>query len=336
MVAIPPIDSTLVRIYKGYEERNRMSARRLHLGASEIGKECERQIWYNFRWTLDNEFEGRILRLFETGKLEENRLVNDLASVGVEFQAFNMKTGRQWGVKAFGGHFSGSLDGLCLGIIEAPKTWHVAEFKTHSEKSFAKLKKEGVKSAKPEHWHQMNVYMGLSHEQTEFPATERAVYMAVNKNTDELYLERVHFDVAEFLKTKEKAARIIFTDIPPPRISSKPDFYLCRFCNFNTICHAGRDAPVAATQIPKKSCRTCLHSTPRDDGTWTCARWENKKLAPNEQAAGCEKHLYIPALLPWKQISVNEQDGVVYENAAGDEITNNEGGTFDFKAKETA
>ena len=54
------------------------------------------------------------------------------------------ETGRQWRVEAHGGHFGGSLDGVALGLLEAPKTWHVLEFKTHSVKSFADLVAKGV------------------------------------------------------------------------------------------------------------------------------------------------------------------------------------------------
>ena len=50
---------------------------------------------------------------------------------------------------------------MALGLLEAPKTWHVAEFKTHSAKSFAELVAKGVVLAKPQHAAQMQVYMQL-------------------------------------------------------------------------------------------------------------------------------------------------------------------------------
>ncbi len=39
---------------------------RSHLGASLIGKECERAIWFDFRWVTRARHPGRLLRLFET------------------------------------------------------------------------------------------------------------------------------------------------------------------------------------------------------------------------------------------------------------------------------
>ena len=82
-----------------------------------------------------------MLRLFETGRLEEERLVRNLRRIGVTVLDVDPETGRQWHVQAHGGHFGGSLDGVGLGILEAPRTWHVLEFKTHNAKSFAELKR---------------------------------------------------------------------------------------------------------------------------------------------------------------------------------------------------
>ena len=45
---------------------------------------------------------------------------------------------------------------------EAPKTWHVLEFKTHGVKSFADLTAKGVVLSKPQHAAQMQIYMHLT------------------------------------------------------------------------------------------------------------------------------------------------------------------------------
>ena len=118
---------------------------RQHLGASLIGKSCERALWYDFRWATPARFPGRMLRLFETGQLEEARLVRNLRRIGATVLEVDPETGRQWRVEAHGGHFGGSLDGVALGLLEAPKTWHVLEFKTHSAKSFRELVAKGVR-----------------------------------------------------------------------------------------------------------------------------------------------------------------------------------------------
>ena len=329
MALLPPRSTTIQRIYDGYEARARKDPPRLHLGASEIGRECERQIWYGFRWAKDNIFPGQILRLFDTGKLEENRLVADLSSIGVDVRAFDLKTGRQFRLETFGGHFGGSLDGICLGVVEAPKTWHVLEMKTHNERSFKSLVDKGVKESKPEHFYQMQTYMGMSHETPlpEIGKLDRAFYFAVNKNNDQLYVERINYDGGVYMNIIEKARRIIFSPHIPPRISEKPDFYQCKWCNFQGVCHGkvqSKDENVPAWDKPQRNCRTCLHSTAYDDGTWRCEKW-NRILAPEEQRAGCEKHLYIPSLLPFKQIDATD-NSVIYDNEQGGTLTNYEGG----------
>jgi hypothetical protein len=81
-----------------------------------------------------------MLRLFETGRLEEERLIRNLRRIGVTVLDVDPETGRQWHVQAYGGHFGGSMDGAGLGVPEAPKTRHALEFKTHNARSFAELR----------------------------------------------------------------------------------------------------------------------------------------------------------------------------------------------------
>ncbi|MDP8228358.1 MAG: hypothetical protein P9M15_02770, partial [Candidatus Electryoneaceae bacterium] len=128
---IPP---TVQAIYDVYEDER--GGFRSHLGGSIIGRECERELWYSFRWCTVPQYSGRVLRLFETGQLAEERFIENLRSVGVEVHDQDEETGMQYGFTDFGGHFAGSIDGVALGIIEAPKTWHLLEFKTYNDKRF--------------------------------------------------------------------------------------------------------------------------------------------------------------------------------------------------------
>lgn len=282
MTAIPsPINSTVAAIYRGYEER-RGEELRPHLGASQIGHPCSRALWYGFRWALTKDFDGRMLRLFETGQLEENRLIRDLRHIGVEVSAFDPE-GNQWRVSALGGHFGGSMDGCAVGIPEAPKTWHVLEFKTHNLKSFTDLQAKGVMEAKPMHFAQMQVYMELT-------GMTRALYLAVCKNDDQLYAERVEHDPVAAAKLLAKAERIIFSDEPPARISDNPSWWECKFCDYHPVCHGESVALV--------NCRTCAHVTAAKDGTWRCeVDHTDEPITVEEQRHGCHLHRYNPHLL---------------------------------------
>ena len=63
MAELPAITSlTREAIFSAYEADTR-DGFRTHLGASLIGKACERALWYDFRWTTKAKFPGRVLRL---------------------------------------------------------------------------------------------------------------------------------------------------------------------------------------------------------------------------------------------------------------------------------
>ena len=217
MAKLPePINATVSRIYESYEAENRASNDdlRAHLGASIIGRFCDRELWLTFRWAERKDHSGRILRLFQTGSFEEPRFTADLRRIGVEVHETD-PTGSQWRVNAYGNHFGGSMDAAGVGFPEAPKTWHVVEYKTHGEKSFKELQEKQVRLAKPEHYAQMQIYMGLT-------GMDRAAYLAKNKNTDELYFERIEFDQDAFKKLMERATRIIIAPEPPARCAQVP------------------------------------------------------------------------------------------------------------------
>ncbi|MFO0992590.1 MAG: oxidoreductase [Hyphomicrobiales bacterium] len=300
MAPAPRPSPTVEAIFAAYEA-DAEDGFRAHLGASEIGKECRRALWLSFRWAQSPTFSGRILRLFETGKREEERLIRNLRRIGVTMLDVDPETGRQWSVSAHGGHFGGSLDGVAKGIPEAPITWHVVEFKTHSIKSFIELKKNGVREAQASHFAQMQVYMHLT-------GLTRALYLAVCKDTDEIYSERVPVDpdFAEGLLAKAKA--IIDASQPLARISEDPSWWQCGMCRHHALCHEGAAA--------ERNCRTCLHSTPIDGG-WQCER-HGHMLSVAQQRQGCLQYLTIPDLVPGKVIDVGD-DRVVYRLNDGTE-----------------
>lgn len=252
---------------------------RPHLGASQIGNPCGRALWYSFRWSKPASFEARMLRLFARGQREENIFVELLRNAGVTVVTHNQQTGQQFSFKT--SHFGGSMDGACVGLPDAPKTWHVWECKTFSAKTFNDLAKKGVKESKPEHYFQMQAYLAWT-------GMTRALYTAVCKDDDRLHLERIDFDKAEADKLFAKAQRIIDAVEPPPGISERPDWYECKLCDYHALCHG--------SAVPLPTCRSCAHVTPIADGQWHCTR-NNKLLDVAAQKAACQSHRYIPALL---------------------------------------
>jgi hypothetical protein len=303
MALLPePSMPTVAAIYAAYEDASRDGFRE-HLGASLIGHECERHLFYTFRWVRRAQHAGRILRLFETGQLEEARLIRNLRAAGVIVMDVDPETGRQWAVKACQGHFGGSADAIAIGLHEAPKTKHVCEFKTHNTKSFNALQKHGLEKSKPQHMAQLQVYMHLL-------GAERGFYLAVHKDTDQLYSERVKPDLVLAERLLAKAERVINAPRPPAKISDDADYFLCKMCDFAGVCHG--------TERPERNCRTCLHASPIDGGKWHCASCD-QMLSRRHQNAGCiTSHRYIPELVAGEQIDVRG-DAVVYRMHDGAE-----------------
>jgi hypothetical protein len=308
MAALPsPQASTAQAILRWWEAKP--DEHRAHLGASLIGHPCDRRLWLTFHWTGKEMFNGRMLRLFSTGQREEPRVVEELRGIGCEVHADDGQA--QFRVAACDGHFGGSMDGVVLGLPEAPATWHVLEVKTHSAKSFKDLAAKGVQAAKPLHYAQMQTYMHLGE-------LERALYYAVNKDTDETYIERVAYDKAFAEQLVAKAQRIISADSPPQRLSNDPAWFECKFCPFHEHCHW--------TRFPEANCRTCVHSTPVANAQWECAS-KKRTLTLAQQRQGCEEHLFIPPMLDriGEPIDSTEKS-VTYKLADGRTLTNGQGG----------
>ena len=235
---------------------------RSHLGASIIGKECARAIWYGFRWARAANFSGRMIRLFHRGHSEEARFLAMLLAIGCQVYQQDAN-GKQFRISDVGGHFGGSGDGVVIGLPDVPPGAPcLAEFKTHGEKSFLKLVKEGVRVAKFEHFVQMQIYMRKMN-------ILYAMYGAVNKNTDEIHLEMVTLDANLADQFLDRGRQIIMMrSVPEKMPNASPGFFACRFCDVKDICHSNASMD--------HNCRTCHHAVAREDGTWWCESKERQ------------------------------------------------------------
>ena len=251
---------------------------RMHLGASIIGRDCARQIWYTFRWAKRARFRARLLRLFDRGNREETRIIKWLRDAGVHVLDIDPNTGKQLRIEDHEGHFGGSLDSLLFDTPEYPFQWVLGEYKTHNDANFKEVKKHGVRKSHLPHFVQMQIYMG-------YTGVKIAFYFAVNKNDDEMYIELIEYDEDVAKQYSERALHIIQAQEPPGRISESPAWYRCRMCDYQMICHHG--------DRKDKNCRTCKFSKPISDGKWLCLAY-NYELSEMEQKQGCSSHQEIP------------------------------------------
>lgn len=262
--------------YRGEEDGFRR-----HLGASILGEECGRAIWYGWRWATKPHFPGRILRLFNRGHLEEARFIAMFLMIGAQVYQQD-ENGKQFRISHANGHVGGSGDGVLIGIPDLPEgTACLLECKTHGEKSFLELVKKGVRDAKWSHYVQMQIYlrkMGL-------PV---ALYAAVNKNNDEIYLELIELDSTTGDQFLERGLRITLMSDPPKRINESPGFFKCRWCDHRPVCHMNA--------APAINCRTCRHSRPSEqDSSWLCTL-HNAPIPQEIELKGCSSYHRNPAI----------------------------------------
>jgi CRISPR/Cas system-associated exonuclease Cas4 (RecB family) len=287
---------------------------RSHMGCSMLGEICERKLWLSFRWATPEPFSGRMLRLFRRGHNEEATAVADLRAAGCHVT----DTGESQSRVSFGCHVSGSIDGIIKsGVPESPAKPHVLEVKTHSLKSFNELQTKGVQIAKPLHWAQMQTYMlGAK--------VDRALYYAVCKDDDRIYTERVRLDKESAEALVARGQRIALTErMPEPIAGASPAWYQCKFCPSYDFCHKTKTTTQA-------NCRTCSHSTPKDNGTWHCARWGDS-IPREAQHVGCDSHVLHPDLVPWTLAGGSGDWSAIYEiydGQTGKEVINGEDGYY--------
>lgn len=291
MAPIDPMKSPVAAAIEAHYRDTQEIADDERLRCSKLGEECERALWYGFRWTTPLErHDGRLARLFQTGHREEARMIADLRAIGCVVEDRDPATGDQWRVE-LSPVLGGSADGIVTGVPGAEKTPHLLECKTHNQKSFDEWRKKGVEVAKPVHYAQMQLYMhglGLS----------RALYISHNKNTDEVETERVKYDALAAERLLAKADRIAFADRPPPKIES----FACKWCRHETLCRYDGWA--------RLNCRTCLHAELLKSGEWQCGL-HSQALTIDAQKAGCGAHLFIPDLVPGEQTDADEQRNTV-------------------------
>jgi hypothetical protein len=239
--------------------------------------------------------KGRILRLFERGQREEASLAGYLRTCGVTV-VDGPPEGGQFGFSDCSGHFGGSADGMLSGleaiapevVLDGPG---LAEYKTHGEKSFIDLAGKledyrkyitnpklqfpgkGLLSSKPEHYVQMQVYM-------HYLGLKWGLYVAVCKNTDDLYMEIIYYKEELARQYVDRAGKIIFAQHPPAKITQDPSWWECKFCDFREICHYGHP--------PAKNCRSCIYAAPVEDGQWACTAFH--QIIPGDFIpVGCDR-----------------------------------------------
>ncbi len=308
MVALPPPQETsITRVWDAKAAGQGKAWDSLGISASIANDDCARKLWYILRWLLPPEQieDGRRLAIFETGNNYEQRVIDDFRAADFEVHDVDPDTGKQVRVSLARGFLRGKIDAKIKGLVEAPKTEHVAEIKSAKNTDYNAVVKHGVKAKKPLHYGQLIVYMadlGFS----------RGAYIIRCKNTDNMHLERLRWEDVkdDARRIIDRVERLVDEHKPPERISTNGDKWPCSFCNFVEQCQRG-------AMPPRRSCRTCINFTFTSDGNGHCTRFDEAKN-PTDQKAGCPAHLFLPGVIPGQVAETDtENETITYEMADG-------------------
>lgn len=158
------------------------------------------------------------------------------------------------------GHFGGSVDA----VIKLPERYgmqnvlFLGEYKTSGTgRKFDDLVKQGCQIKKHQHFAQQAIYgykLGI----------EYGIYIVVNKDNDDLYIEVIKLDWELGKQLEEKAEKIIFASEPPERIAMSKDYFDCKWCDYKEICWGDN-------KNVDKNCRSCVCCKPVDEANWECS-----------------------------------------------------------------
>jgi CRISPR/Cas system-associated exonuclease Cas4 (RecB family) len=216
------------------------------------------------------------LRLFNRGHREEPIVHSELQAIGYEVLAFD-EDGKQFSI----GGESDWFRGHCDGIVKKDNKESLLEIKTASNYSHKGLQKSGVKCHQPKHYAQVQVYMSLL-------GLDDCIYIAVNKDNDDLYIEIIERNDNDANFYIERAKTITTsTSLPPAKMEEKK----CRGCPASEYCRSGQVDLWRSTPTCKNCflfC-TCQKLKDRQEG----ASKKGREMATIDFLA-CDSHVFVP------------------------------------------
>ena len=221
------VDSKLLEQYNTPEKRS-------YLGASSIGDECIRKVQLQYM-QKDQKVSAKQIRTFDIGHCLEDLIIKWLRIAGFDLKTRN-ENGDQFGFSVADGKFAGHVDGLIYSFPEQfpdkPTGVCLLEIKTMNNKSWNDTQKRGVLVSKPVYYSQVQLYMA-------YLELDRCLFVALNKDTSDLYFEIIPFDPGMAQKYSDRAVQIIKATENNellPCVSGDSSFFLCKMCGFRDHC----------------------------------------------------------------------------------------------------
>lgn len=185
--------------------RDRAQPPRHYVSTSGLGRECMRQIQYDYLAVPKDEgreFEPKTLRIFEAGHRGEDIVAAWLRAAGFDLRT-ERQDGRQFGFSSLDGRFRGHIDGCLVGgpvAMQFPALW---ENKALGASPWKEVVKKGVALAKPLYAAQIALY------QAYLDLPKPTLFTALNRDTFELHCELVPFDANLAQRASDRAVQIV-------------------------------------------------------------------------------------------------------------------------------
>lgn len=288
------------------------------LGMGQANEECDRFLWYLFRWAFKQGFDATALKRFADGHHSEDVMADRLRKVsGITLLTVDPETNDQFTYLDFDGHAKGKCDGKIWGLLQAPVKKHIWEAKATSEKKLAEFRKIKATLGEKETLKKWNpVYYGQAQLYMHYEGTDRHYLTVSSPGVRDWDSCRTEYDITFVMKLRARMQRVIFSEEPLTKVSNDPTWFKCKMCPAKGICHEG--------DMPDRTCRTCLHSTPIANGQWHCER-HGKTLTAEEQNNGCPAHKFLPPMVPG-EVTKATDTAVHYRMADGSEWIDSEEG----------
>ncbi len=238
MVKIPEKHDPTIEAMFAAIEAAQSDEKRDYLGCSAIGDPCPRKLWYEYQKYDKPDFDAQTLMRFEDGHRTEDLTADRLRMIK-ELQLWTHDDdGNQYGFTDFDGRLRGHCDGVILGLKQAPNKLHVWECKSCDYKKFNEFcnvkarfgEKATLKNWNQQYFVQAQLYMHYLEIDRHYTTVALGGGRAYNTC-------RTEYEPEVALYYRERARKIIEASEPPPRISDKPDYYICKWCPFADICH---------------------------------------------------------------------------------------------------
>lgn len=299
-------DPTLDAMNKAMELKQKLDKPRNYLGASEIGHDCERYLFYSFRNACKRNISAKGLKAIQDGYDQEAKTIERLRALPFIELINEDEEGNQIGFETLLGHYKGHCDGMIHGLLQAPKTWHVFEHKSVNEKKFNDLKKTIEEKGEKEalyNWDMMYYAQAQSYMH-EFQLERHYTVVSTPGGRDHISC-RTEYKRAYAERILEKTKNIIFENWTiPAKISDKREFFKCQWCHMKGICHDG--------DFPDVHCKTCRYREAIDGGKNKCLATDTI-IEETLLNVGCPSHIYNPALISGAKLLEHQDDGCIYQ-----------------------